>query len=202
MYPFIHGILLGFGLILPLGVQNIFIFNQGANQRHLGDALPAVLTAALCDTLLISGAITGVSVVFLQLEWLKSGLFVIGFLFLCYMGWVMWRTVPDDRSDQRRSPLSYNRQIAFAASVSLLNPHAILDTVGVIGTNSLLYSGKEKWLFAVAAIAVSWMWFTALAVVGKKVGDINHNGLVFKRINQASALIIWFMAVYILFQIL
>lgn len=202
MYPFIHGILLGFGLILPLGVQNIFIFNQGANQRHLGDALPAVLTAALCDTLLISGAITGVSVVFLQLEWLKSGLFVIGFLFLCYMGWVMWRTVPDDRSDQRRSPLSYNRQIAFAASVSLLNPHAILDTVGVIGTNSLLYSGSEKWLFAVAAIAVSWMWFTALAVVGKKVGDINQNGLVFKRINQASALIIWFMAVYILFQIL
>ncbi|MGI1806674.1 LysE/ArgO family amino acid transporter [Exiguobacterium sp. TDN 0502] len=202
MYSVIHGILLGFGLILPLGVQNIFIFNQGANQRHLGDALPAVLTAALCDTLLISGAITGVSVMFFQLAWLKSGLFLVGFLFLCYMGWVMWRTVPNDRSDQQRSPLSYSRQVAFAASVSLLNPHAILDTVGVIGTNSLLYSGGEKWLFAAGAIAVSWMWFLALAIVGKRVGDIDHNGLVFKRINQASALIIWFMAVYILSQIL
>jgi L-lysine exporter family protein LysE/ArgO len=25
-----HGILLAFGLILPLGAQNVFVFNQGA----------------------------------------------------------------------------------------------------------------------------------------------------------------------------
>ena len=29
----IHGIILAFGLIIPLGVQNVFVFNQGrANQ--------------------------------------------------------------------------------------------------------------------------------------------------------------------------
>ena len=32
MEPIIHGILLAFGLILPLGVQNVFIFSQGATQ--------------------------------------------------------------------------------------------------------------------------------------------------------------------------
>ncbi len=26
----IHGIILAFGLIIPLGVQNVFVFNQGA----------------------------------------------------------------------------------------------------------------------------------------------------------------------------
>ncbi len=36
------------------------------------------------------------------------------------------------------------KQILFAASVSLLNPHAILDTIGVIGTNSIQYIGSEK----------------------------------------------------------
>ncbi|GGA41924.1 hypothetical protein GCM10007416_13560 [Kroppenstedtia guangzhouensis] len=30
VWAFMHGFLLAFGLILPLGVQNVFIFNQGA----------------------------------------------------------------------------------------------------------------------------------------------------------------------------
>lgn len=28
----LHGIALAFGLILPLGAQNVFVFNQGASQ--------------------------------------------------------------------------------------------------------------------------------------------------------------------------
>lgn len=43
----IHGFFLAVGLILPLGVQNVFVFNQGAAGRKLRRALPAVLTAAL-----------------------------------------------------------------------------------------------------------------------------------------------------------
>ena len=34
MNAIIHGIVLAFGLILPLGVQNVFIFQQGAWQKH------------------------------------------------------------------------------------------------------------------------------------------------------------------------
>ena len=50
MEPLIHGILLAFGLILPLGVQNVFVFNQGATHKKFTNALPAVITAGLCDT--------------------------------------------------------------------------------------------------------------------------------------------------------
>ena len=31
----IHGIILAFGLIIPLGVQNVFVFNQGASQPNI-----------------------------------------------------------------------------------------------------------------------------------------------------------------------
>ncbi len=47
--PVLHGILLALGLILPLGAQNVFVFNQGANQKMI-NALPVVITAGLCDT--------------------------------------------------------------------------------------------------------------------------------------------------------
>lgn len=54
MEALIHGFTLAFGLILPMGVQNIFIFNQGINQPTYTKALPAIFTAAVCDTILIA----------------------------------------------------------------------------------------------------------------------------------------------------
>lgn len=56
----------------------------------------------------------------------------------------------------------------FAMSVSLPNPHAILDTMGVIGTSSLKYNGTEKLVFTVVCIVVSWLWFVGL---GAEQGD-------------------------------
>ena len=41
----LHGIILAFGLIIPLGVQNVFVFNQGALQPKFSRALPVVITA-------------------------------------------------------------------------------------------------------------------------------------------------------------
>lgn len=46
------------------------------------------------------------------------------------------------------------KQIGFALSVSLLNPHAIMDTVGVIGTSASVYSGTGKVLFSISTIMV------------------------------------------------
>ncbi|AKP77163.1 arginine exporter protein [Priestia megaterium Q3] len=34
----IHALLLAFGLILPLGVQNVFVFNQGAERMYISFA--------------------------------------------------------------------------------------------------------------------------------------------------------------------
>ncbi|MGN7479385.1 LysE/ArgO family amino acid transporter [Solibacillus silvestris] len=201
MEPLIHGILLAFGLILPLGVQNIFIFNQGAIHRKFTKALPAVITAGVCDTILIYLAVAGVSVIVFNFEWLKMLLFSAGFFFLAYMGLVIWKNKPEVRTNQEESRFSPRRQIVFAASVSLLNPHAILDTIGVIGTSSLAYTGYGKWVFTAACIGVSWLWFISLAVFGKKLGQINGNGKFLIRINQISAIIIWMMAIYMGYQL-
>ncbi|MFC4353823.1 LysE/ArgO family amino acid transporter [Chryseomicrobium palamuruense] len=198
MEPILHGVALAFGLILPLGVQNVFIFTQGATQKKFSSALPAIVTASICDTLLITLAITGVSVIVLTFEWLRTSLFLIGFLFLLYMGWVMWKAKPAMHAQQPLSHFTAKRQIAFAASVSLLNPHAILDTIGVIGTSALIYAGTEKWLFSLSVIIVSWIWFFSLALAGRKLGKMDTSGQWLRRINKVSAVVIWVMAFYIL----
>lgn len=191
----IHGIILAFGLILPLGVQNVFVFNQGANHPNLMRALPVVITASICDTLLISLAVLGVSVIVLGVYWIKLVLLTVGIVFLIYMGSVTWNSKPSTNSNL--NVLAPRKQIAFAASVSLLNPHAILDTIGVIGTNSLSYSGLEKISFTLACITVSWLWFFALAFVGKQVGTLDKSGELMEKLNKISALIMWGTAIYL-----
>ncbi|MFE4760699.1 LysE/ArgO family amino acid transporter [Bacillus mycoides] len=196
----IHGIILAFGLIIPLGVQNVFVFNQGASQPNIWRAAPVVLTASICDTLLILIAVQGVSLILLTFSWLTTTLYMIGFFFLMYMGWVIWRSDPSNDVKQEKS-MPLKNQIIFAASVSLLNPHAILDTIGVIGTNSIQYIGSEKWAFTFATIIVSWIWFISLAFAGKFLKGFDSTGKTIIVLNKVSGLIIWGVALYMLKQV-
>ncbi len=78
-------------------------------------------------------------------------------LFLAYMGWVTWTSAAAVEQAAGDEAWPVKRQVLFAMPVSLLNPHAILDTIGVIGTSSLTYSGSTLAAFTVACILVSWL---------------------------------------------
>lgn len=197
----IHGFILAFGLILPLGVQNVFVFNQGATQRKFSRTLPVVITASICDTILISLAVLGVSVIVLSIYWFKIVLLTIGVIFLVYMGYVTWKSRPSTHSNDEKA-LSPKKQIAFAASVSLLNPHAIMDTIGVIGTSSITYSGIEKMAFTLACIIMSWIWFFSLALVGRQIGRLYNSGSFLTILNKVSALIMWGTAIYLFLSLI
>jgi len=199
---FIHGLLLAGGLILPLGAQNVFIFNQGANQPNYTKALPSIVTAALCDTLLVLLAVLGLSAVVVSFSWLKTILLGIGALFLLYMGWTTWNGDSSGRSASSPPLLGMRKQVLFALSLSLLNPHAIMDTVVVIGTNSLRYGGANLILFTAAVIAVSWLWFFGLSAAGSFMKKADKSGGWMRRLNKASAAIIWGTAVYMVWQLI
>lgn len=196
LHAFLYGAILALGLIIPLGVQNIFIFNQGANQQHFLHAIPSVLTAIFCDATLIIFAVLGVSVVVLEMPGLKTAIFLVGFCFLVYMGWVTWHSKPT-RLQAGEKPLSAKKQMVFAASVSLFNPHALLDTIGVIGTNSLQFAGSEKWIFTSACILMSACWFFGLSVAGHFLHQLDKTGRWLRCVNKLSAMIIWVIAGYI-----
>ena len=195
MEPILHGLILAFGLILPLGVQNVFVFSQGATQPKLAQAFPATITAAMCDTLLILFAVFGLSMIVMQFEWLRISLMIAGVLFLLYMGYVIWRS--ESKANGTNQALPIRQQVLFALSVSFLNPHAILDIVGVIGVSALKYVGAEQIIFTVTCILVSWLWFFGLTIAGAFVKKLDRAGNLMKRFNKCSAIFIWGTAIYI-----
>ncbi|WP_044639994.1 LysE/ArgO family amino acid transporter [Risungbinella massiliensis] len=197
MEAFITGIILAFGLILPLGVQNVFILNQGFLHSRFVSALPAILTACLCDTILILLAVLGLSLLLLHNVWFELILTIVGVCFLVFIGWTTWRSKPEDLDSKEPKKFTVSKQIMFAASVSLLNPHAILDTIAVIGTTSLHYQEEERILFSSATILVSWIWFFSLAIAGRIMGKSPKKNTFFQMIQKLSALFIWGTALYL-----
>ncbi|MGZ1569750.1 LysE/ArgO family amino acid transporter [Staphylococcus argenteus] len=196
----LHGFILSIGLILPLGAQNVFIFNQGANQSKYRYALPAILTAGLSDSLLISIAVIGISIIIMSMPILQAIIYAIGLIFLLYMAWTIWNEKPSMNNQVKA--MSPMKQVSFALSVSPLNPHAILDTIGVIGSSAALYNGIEKIAFTTTCISVSWLWFFLLAILGKFVGSIDKTGKLLLIINKISSVIIIIVALIILQKLL
>ncbi|MBI1729979.1 LysE family transporter [Candidatus Acetothermia bacterium] len=214
----VHGFLLALGLILPLGAQNLFVLTQGAIQPKFVRVIPVIITASLCDTFLILIAVLGISAVVLTFSWVKLLLVGVGVLFLGYIGWMTWKSdtpapsvastddqcdvqnvLNDTQSGLTQNPWPITRLILFSMSVSLLNPHAILDTIGVIGTSSIQYQPSEKIGFVLACIFVSWLWFFILAIAGRWVGSFPQ---IRRALNKVSALIMWGSAIYLIYTVL
>jgi L-lysine exporter family protein LysE/ArgO len=199
---FTHELVLAIGLIVALGPQNVFVFQQGPVQPRLSRALPTILTAVISDTLLILLAVLGVSVIVLQFAWLQTLLFGTGFVFLLYIGWVLFSSPALNVDPYTEQFLGTREQIGFTVSVSLLNPHAILDTIGVIGTNALAYSGLHRWIFTAGCLFVSWGWFSGLALAGWALGESADADRWMQYFNIVSAVVIWVVALYMGWQLL
>lgn len=158
---FLTGLALGFALIVPIGAQNVFVFGQGV-ALGMPRALWAVLGAGLCDTLLIVLGATGASALLDSVPGLRPAMLAAGALFLAYLGVRSLRAAPAEIEEAvgTWSPALVLRR---TAAVSLLNPHAILDTVGVLGAAITAQAAAARPAFAAGAVSASWMWFLLLA---------------------------------------
>lgn len=158
---FFTGLALGFALIVPIGAQNVFVFGQGV-ALGMPRALWAVAGAGLCDTLLIVLGATGASALLDSVPGLRPAMLAAGALFLAHLGIRSLRTTPaaiEEASGDWSPALTMRR----TAAVSLLNPHAILDTVGVLGAAITAQAAAARPAFAAGAVSASWMWFLLLA---------------------------------------
>lgn len=161
MTALLAGLALGLALIVPIGAQNVFVFGQGV-ALGMPRALWAVAGAGLCDTLLIVLGATGASALLDSVPGLRPAMLAAGALFLAYLGVKSLRAKPSELADETGA-WSPARTLRRTAAVSLLNPHAVLDTVGVLGAAIAAQAAASRAVFAAGAVAASWIWFLLLA---------------------------------------
>ena len=162
MLSYLAGLALGLALIVPIGAQNVFVVGQGLAVGWPRAAW-AVVGAACCDTLLILAGAGGVSGLLAGFPALRGALLLGGATFLAYLGVRSWRTAAGAVRLQPGEASGAGRVLWRTVAVSLLNPHAILDTVGVIGAAVAAQPLSSRVVFAAGTVSASWLWFLLLA---------------------------------------
>jgi len=163
MNQYLAGLLLGLGLILPIGPQNIYVL-KSAIRMGLPRSLVIALVAASCDTLLITIGALGASTDLATVPELRPLLLIAGACLLLYLGIQALRT-NESATDESQGEENLAKAALATVSASLINPHAIIDTVGFIGL-AISSAIDGAMLFALGTISASFTWFIFLALFG------------------------------------
>lgn len=196
----IYSTILAFGLITPIGIVNLYVIQQGIIQKNLTRNLPVIAGAGVADTILILSSVTGVSVLVMGIPLLREVMLIAGIGFLFVMGFLTWRSTPNVETMESSNLNQLWKQGLYILTITVFNPHAIVDTVGVLGTASLAFSSSEKMVFTITTISVSWIWYAGLAIVGRVLGNRFRSQRFLIRLNRFSACVMWAAAGYIIYS--
>ena len=187
------GLTLGFGLIISMGPQNIFLIRQGLKKEY---AFLSALICSLCDMLLILLSTLSVSKLIITYPTAKMLMMALGALFLVtygaksiYSGLKQYRNPSALELTTASSSISLLKLLVTAISFSLLNPQAIIDTMIMIGGVVNQYPEEDQLLFIVGVIAASFLWFTGIATLATTCANYLKNRKVWASLEIASGFI-------------
>ena len=160
MSSFAFGLLFGMATAFPVGVQSFVVLNQGLVAGY-PRVFFGIVTASCCDTLLILLGAAGVSAL-LNAPGSREVLIFVGVIFLLVMGVLALRGSSDD--EKVESLMRPAAMVVQTVGVSLLNPHAILETVGVLGAAIAAQDAENRPEFAAGVVSASWVWFLMIGL--------------------------------------
>ncbi len=92
-------------------------------------------------------------------------------------------------------PPSVGAIVLAALGVSLLNPHALLDTVVLIGGLSARLDAPGRLSFGMGAVLASALWFFSLSLGGRLLAPVLGRPVAWRVLDALVCLIMWALAV-------
>ena len=160
---FATGFALGFSLLIAIGAQNAFVLRQGLLRQHV---FVVVLFCAVADMALIVLGVGGLSLLIADFAArYEAVLFGLAAIWLTGYGVMRLRsairanaviTADAAGSDSLTAVLTTGAVLTFG------NPHVYLDTVVLVGTVSVRFTGMDKLAYGIGAATASFVFFFAL----------------------------------------
>ena len=197
---FFAGMILSLSLIMAIGPQNAHVMRMGLLRQHLW------LTIAVCivaDIALITTGVAGLAQLGGLSDKLLGAMTGAGALvLLLYGGQAMRRFLqpppPPAPGASAAARLSRRQAVGLALALSVLNPHAWLDTAVVIGTASLAYAQPDNAVFGVGAAAGSLLWFSLLGLAMWGLGQRLNSPRIWRALDALVAVMMWGTALWLL----
>lgn len=192
MFTLLKGFSTGGSLIVAIGAQNAFVLKQGLMRQHL---LLTALMCALIDSALIILGVAGFGHIIEEYPWFIDAAKYFAVAFLVVYGACSLKSAFTNKSkltlDQEECP-SAKKTVLALLGLSLLNPHVYLDTVILLG--SIAAQEQQQLLFAMGAIAASFLWFFAITYGARLLTPLLQKKHSWRAIDIIIALTMWGIA--------
>ena len=192
-FSYLQGLLLGFSLIIAIGAQNLFVFNQGLIGKYV---MIVCLFCSLSDALLILIGYSGLYLIIENNVILQNFIILIGFLWLLGYGVLKIREgMYFDQQSNLDIQISHTnnrnlyKTILAISGITWLNPHVYLDTVFLIGSISNSVQSEKQFSFLLGTISSSFLFFFFLGYIGFKIGPLIKSPNLWKKINISLGII-------------
>jgi L-lysine exporter family protein LysE/ArgO len=189
----LQGFVTGGGLIIAIGAQNAFLLAQGVRRQY---HWPIALLCSLSDALLICLGVLGMGALISESPMMLELARIFGALFLFYYGYRALRSAlqPGGLDMTRRGAGSLKSALLTTLAVSLLNPHAYLDTVVLVGSIATQYGDSLRYWFGAGAVLASFAWFLMLGMGAPKLAPLFRDPRAWRLLDSLVCLMMWGIA--------
>ncbi len=190
---FIEGALLQASLIFALGAQNLFVLESGLKRQH---PFAVSFTCFFCDLIIILLGVAGAATLFSLFPQVKIFIGVIGVVFLFQYGLDKILISKQIIEIEERRDLSFRSTILQAVSFSVLNPHAYLDGIVLIGGFSSKFPDlSSRIIFGLGAAFFSGVWFLFLSTASGYMKPLLENPMRMRKVMCTAGVTLMYLSV-------
>lgn len=188
-------------LIMPIGMQNAFVLNQGIKRQY------HLFVAAFCsiaDIIFMSAGVWGGAKIFNAYPWLLTGIGILGSVFMAYYGFLCFKSAFKGGNNLQTDTKnrSFKAIVLACCAFTILNPHVYIDTIVILGGFAANLTAEQRPWFVFGGVSASFIWFFGLALLGQKLAPVLSKPRSQQIIDFVIATMMWILAVYLLQYVL
>lgn len=192
--PLTKGFITGGSLIMAIGAQNAFLIGQSVRrQYHLFIATACIL---LDMVLIFAGMFVMSKALTSNPEWL-SIMNWAGVIFLTTYGTFALRsaTKPKVVNIDKSFVNSRKRAFLMTMALTLLNPHAYIDTMVLMGGVGAQYEREGHFYFSVGASIAGMVWFYTISLGSSYLQPYFKSPKTWQVLDAITGLMMWGIAI-------
>lgn len=198
MMTLLKGMMIGFAFVAPIGMQNLYVFNNAMN-NHLRRAFLYVLFVWIADSAFSMAAFFGMGALISSHDTLKLIVMLLGGLLVMWIGYGILRGANSVQLNTQQNAMSLKKALVTAVIVSWANPQALIDGSLMLGALRGTLADSQVWPFIIGVIMATFIWFSGITITMNLLKDrLPKRVLVW--VNIISAVIVLGYGVYLLVE--
>ena len=195
------GFFTGLSLIIAIGVQNIFVIEQGLKRQHV---FLICLICSISDLILI---FIGIFLFHFFNQYFSNTIeLILNLLLIIFLIYFIYSKIKSYNIE-----INFKKELSEISKLSIffktlgftyLNPHVYSDTVFFIGNFSKNFLLNDKIMFGIGASISSFIFFFSIGYLSKFFSKFAQNKKVWKIINMFIITFMSFLTLYILFDVI